>query len=537
MTSFRGTPVSEGAAAGELYLPDAPPTVGPAAAGPAARRPAAAGPTAEDVRAAFGAVAAERGELAAALRAAGRDHEAGIVQVGALIAADPALAVPAADAVAAGTPAVSAVRGAAEAQAAILEALPDPDLAQRAGDVRQVAEAVVARLAGAAPPVPPDSPFILVRREVDPADLIRLADGGSLAGAVSVGGGASSHAAIIARGLGLPMLAGADPAVLTAPAGHPAIVDAMTGELHVDPPTADLARFSGEHHFLTDNSKKRPALTGQAHTADGEPVTVLCNVASAAETRLGLDGGAAGVGLLRTEIPFTHVRGWPSRADHLAALEPVLRLLAGKRAVVRLLDFSGDKVPPFAGAEGLRAFLGAPGALGDQLAAILQAGVGTDLAVMIPMVRSVDEISHVRAELARAAKTAGTDPPPLGIMVELAATAAAAAALAPHVDFFSIGTNDLTADVLGTDRVALHPSSASERRVLTAIANVVRAGQAAGIGVSVCGDAAADEAALPLLLGLGVRVVSVGAAKVPQVARWIAGTDAAEAAVKVAGVP
>jgi phosphoenolpyruvate-protein kinase (PTS system EI component) len=101
---------------------------------------------------------------------------------------------------------------------------------------------------------------------------------------------------------------------------------------------------------------------------------VLCNVASAAETRLGLSGGAAGVGLLLTEIPFTRARGWPSRADHLAALEPVLRLLAGQRAVVRLLDFSGDKVPPFDGAEGLGAFLGA---LGAQLAAILQAGTST----------------------------------------------------------------------------------------------------------------------------------------------------------------
>lgn len=533
MTAFRGTPVSEGAAAGELYLPDAPPEAGPDAA-----------LTVEDVRAAFGAVAAERAGLAATLREAGRDHEAGIVQVGALIAADPALAAAAADAVRAGTPAVAAVRDAAEAQAAILEALPDPDLAQRAGDVRQVAEAVVARLAGAAPPVPPDAPFILVRREVDPADLIRLADGGNLAGAVSAGGGASSHAAIIARGLGLPMLAGADPAVLTAPAGHPAIVDATAGELIVDPSPADLARVSGGSGIRADNSKKRAGAgagagaggrTGQAHTADGEIVTVLCNVASAAETRLGLAGGAAGVGLLRTEISFSRARGWPSREEHLAGLEPVLELLAGKRAVVRLLDFSGDKVPPFGGAEGLRAFLGAPGALGDQLAAILQAGAGTDLAVMIPMVRSVDEVSHVRAELARAAKTAGADPPPLGIMVELAATAAAAAAFAPHVDFFSIGTNDLTADVLGAERVALHPSAASERRVLTAIANVVSAGRKAGIGVSVCGDAAADEAVLPLLLGLGVRAVSVGAAKVPQVAHWVAGTDAAAAAAKAAG--
>ena len=301
--------------------------------------------------AAFAAVAAERAGLAARLRATGRDDEAGIVEVGALIAADPALSAPAAAAVLAGTPAEVAVRDAAEAQAAILEALPDPDLAQRASDVRQVAEAVIARLAGAMP-APPDGPFILVRREVDPADLIRLADDGGLAGAVSVGGGASSHAAIIARGLGLPMLAGADPAVLTAPPGHHAIVDATAGELAVDPAAADLARVSGaRRNPLADNSKKRQgaeAVPGQASTADGELVTVLCNVASAAETRLGLANGAAGVGLLRTEIPFTGARGWPSRAEHLAcarAHPPPARGQARRGPAARLLRRQDPAVP------------------------------------------------------------------------------------------------------------------------------------------------------------------------------------------------
>ena len=430
------------------------------------------------------------------------------------------------------------MRDAAEAQAAILESLPDPDLAQRAGDVRQVAEAVIARLTGATAPAVPDGPFILVRREVDPADLIRLADGstaGHLAGAVSVGGGASSHAAIIARGLGLPMLAGADPVVLTAPAGHSAIIDTAAAELVVDPSPADLAHvyLRAMPHRVSAETRSGTAAE-PVPTADGELVTVLCNVASAAETRLGLAGGAAGVGLLRTEIPFTHARGWPSRDDHLAALTPILGLLAGKRAVVRLLDFTGDKIPPFAGSEGLAAFLAAPGALAGQLAAILQAGAGADLAIMIPMIRSLDEVSHVRGELAKAAKAAGADPPPLGMMVEVAATAAAAAVFAPHVDFFSIGTNDLTADILRRERAALLPSSAAEAPVLAAIAQVVRAAGQAGIPVSVCGDAAADEAVLPLLLGLGVRTVSVGAAKVPHVAEWITRTDAAEAAAKAA---
>ncbi len=267
-------------------------------------------------------------------------------------------------------------------------------------------------------------------------------------------------------------------------------------------------------------------LSGTARTADGELITILCNVASAAETRLGLANGAAGVGLLRTEIPFTQAAGWPDRAGHLAALAPILGLLGGKRAVVRLLDFNGDKIPPFAGAEGLPAFLRAPGALAAQLSAILEAGAATDLAIMIPMVRALDEVGLVRAALARAAKAAGADPPPLGMMVELAATAAAAPAFAGSVDFFSVGTNDLTADVLARDRSALRPADAAGPSVLAAIATTVRAAREAGIGLSVCGDAAADPAVLPQLLAIGVRTVSVGAAKVPAVARWIASVNA-----------
>jgi len=551
--TYRGTPVSEGTAAGELYLPDA----ATSPAGPpvpaTGQAPVPTTVTAGDVRAAFAEVAAERSALAGRLRAAGRDHEADIVEIGALMAADPALSAPALETLRGAKPgggpakhesvlddsprypltaAAAAITAAAETQAAILAALPDENLAQRAGDVRQVAAAVTARLAGE--PVlapPPETAFILVRADVDPADLIRLVDAGHLAGAVSVGGGASSHAAIIARGLGLPMLAGADPRVLTAPAGHQAVLDASLsaggGVLTIAPPQAGpvpagraLAREPG------GAEASGPVLSGPVRTADGELVTILCNVASAAETRLGLANGAAGVGLLRTEIPFTRAGDWPDRAAHLAALTPVLGLLGGRRAVVRLLDFSGDKIPPFPGAAGLPAFLRAPGALAAQLAAILQAGAGTELAIMIPMVRTPDEVDVVRVELARAAKAAGADPPPLGMMVELAATARAAPAFAGGVDFFSIGTNDLTADVLHRDRSALRPSDAAEREVLAAVAATVRAAGEAGIGLSVCGDAAADPVVLPRLLAIGVRTVSVGAAKVTAVARWIAGTDA-----------
>jgi phosphoenolpyruvate-protein kinase (PTS system EI component) len=522
---YRGLPVSEGIAAGQLYPGDTPADTLPA--------------TPEQVAEAFAAVARERSALAQQLREGGRGEEADIVAIGALIAADPALVDPAVAAARDGADAAAAVERSAAAQAAAIAALANPDLAARADDIRQVASAVLTCLADGNAAPPPAGSFILIRREVDPADLIRLADAG-LAGAVSVSGGANSHAAIIARGLGIPMLAGADPAVLTAPAGHSAILDAVDGRLIVDPSPQELAAVAAlpaqpwaagatGAPGLARRDGATPAPVTPLRTADGQEITLLCNVASATETRLGLAAGATGVGLLRTEIPFINATEWPSEPDHRRALDPVLGLLNGRPAVVRLLDFSGDKTPAFLAGRpaGLAALLGHPRALGDQLRAVLRSGRDTGLAVMVPMVSTLEEMALVRSALADAAAEAGADVPELGMMVEVAATASAADAFARASDFFSIGTNDLTSQVLGLDRAdpAMRPALAADPRMLALISRVVQAAEAAGVDVSVCGDAAADPAVLPLLIGLGVRKLSVGAARVPQVAEWIARAD------------
>jgi phosphoenolpyruvate-protein kinase (PTS system EI component) len=597
--TFRGRVVSEGIATGQLYLGrsgragarppgqaqeaagpapqaagSAPPVAGvePQAGGPAET---AGGPAAvAAVRAAFAAVAAERFALAAQLRSDERSEQAAIVEIGGLMAGDPALVDAAAAAVENGADAIAAVIGAADEQAAILAALPSEDLAARADDVRQVGHAVVAQLtAGSAVP-PPDGDFILVGREVDPADLIRLADAG-LTGAISVSGGASSHSAIIARGLGLPMVAGVDPAVLDAPAGHPALLDATApahaaapriGRLVVDPDPADLdpARKTSATPSASAGTADAPVY----RTADGQPVTLLVNAASAREVRMGLAAGAAGVGLLRTEIPFLGATAWPTQAEHEAALAPPLRLLAGRPAVVRLLDFSGDKVPPFlagpgqtnaqanAQANGLTSLLDAPHALRDQLRAILAAGRATDLRIMVPMVTTVAELAQVQAALIEAAQLEAAEagpagagqaeaagagparPPVLGMMVEVESTATGAAAFAGSAGFFSIGTNDLTSQVLGIDRAdpRMRPGLAADPRVLAVLRDVVTAAAGHAVPVSVCGDSAADPEVLPLLLGLGLRTFSVGAARLPQVAAWIAGIDTARAAEQAAAV-
>ena len=525
---YQGVPVSGGKAAGQLY------PGGPQGSG----RPA--GP--DEVAAAFAAVAQERSALAQQLRRDQRDEQADIVAIGGLIAADPTLIEPAVAAVRDGADAAAAVERSAAVQAGAIAALANPDLAARADDVRQVANAVLARLAGGGTSPPPAGDFILVGREVDPADLIRLAESG-LVGAVSVSGGANSHAAIIARGLGIPMLAGSDPEVLAVRAGQAAILDAVAGQLIVDPSPQELAAVAPP-----GTPARAGGTRGRGHgsaapgtpprTRDGQEITLLCNVASATETRLGLASGATGVGLLRTEIPFLKAAGWPSEADHRAALDPVLSLLTGRPAVVRLLDFGGDKTPPFLAGQGagLAMLLSHPHALGDQLRAVLRSGRDTRLHVMVPMVSSPDEVAVVRAALADAAAEVGAVVPALGMMVEVAATAAAADAFTPVADFFSIGTNDLTSQVLGIDRTdpRMRPALAADPRVLALISRVVKAADAAGLSVSVCGDAAADPDVLPLLIGLGVRTLSVGAARLADVAGRIAAAGAAECAAVAA---
>ncbi len=399
----------------------------------------AASATADEVAAAFVAVAAERSALAARLRSAGRAQEADIIEVAALIATDPALTEPAIAAVRGGENAAAAVSGAAEKQAVVMEGLANRALAERAGDIRQVARAVLDYL-GTDGMAVPDGDFILVRPEISPADLIELADAG-LVGAVSVAGGASSHAAIIARGLGLPMISGTSPAVLKVAHGQTALLDADAGELTV----GVVAGAAGVRRRLQPVVRERRQLRlrgsrpvaaagrrrGPVHTADGAGITVLCNVASAAETRRGLAAGAAGVGLLRTEIPFTQARAWPTQAQQRAQPAPVLSLLTGRPATVRLLDFSGDKIPPFlaglpAGATGaaagpaaagpaaagLTALLAHPTALADQLRAILETGRDARLGVLIPMVSSLAEIGQVRDVLAETAAALGLPPAP-----------------------------------------------------------------------------------------------------------------------------
>jgi phosphoenolpyruvate-protein kinase (PTS system EI component) len=271
-----------------------------------------------------------------------------------------------------------------------------------------------------------------------------------------------------------------------------------------------------------------------AVTLDGARVTVLANVASPAELDVGLRAGAEGIGLLRTELAFLDAADWPSEQQHVDALEPILAGLGGRRAVVRVLDFGADKSPPFLRGvpqRGLELLLSNADAFIRQLRAILMCARERDVRILLPMVNGPEQLMAARALVRHAARPLEVEKlPPLGSMIETPRACAQAAAIAERSGFLSIGTNDLTAATLGANRFAANDARAHDPRVLRLIAASVTAAHEAGIAIEVCGEAASDPVMAPLLVGLGVDELSVGAARVGVVRDWVRRLDEAGAA-------
>jgi phosphoenolpyruvate-protein kinase (PTS system EI component) len=279
---------------------------------------------------------------------------------------------------------------------------------------------------------------------------------------------------------------------------------------------------------LARSERDRPAVT-----LDGRTITVLANVSSATEVDAGFGAGAEGIGLLRTELAFLDATEWPSERKHRDALEPILAGLQGRPAVVRVLDFGADKTPPFLHGvrhRGLELLLANAGAFEQQLRAILLCARGRDVRILLPMVCAPEEVVASGALIRLAADALGIEElPPIGSMIETPRAARNAALIAEHSSFLSIGTNDLTAATLGADRFAANSARAYDPRVLRSIAHTVAAAHEAGIALEVCGEAASETVMLPLLVGLGVDEVSVGAARVGEVRGWIRGLSAERA--------
>jgi phosphoenolpyruvate-protein kinase (PTS system EI component) len=519
-----GAPASPGLAIGRarvLFNPSGAPARDP---GPS--RPAAA--EAEHAREALRGAAAELERIATRLREDGRADEAEIVETGALMAADPLLESAVSAAVMQrGLSAAAALVEATDEHAAAIAALPDALLAARADDVRSLGRRA-ARIAAGAPEdaAGNGSAFILVAEDLGPADVAEHGD--QLAGIALSGGGVTAHAAIVARSLGIPMTALAGPELLQGVAnGARIVVDGGEGTVILEPSAAraELARAALENRALA-RAREKAESSLPAVTTDGRRIRVLVNAATPAEIRAGLAAGAEGAGLIRTELAFLDAPGWPSREQHVQMLAPLLAGLAGRTATVRVLDFGGDKLPPFLRAEprrGIELLLAHAGAFRAQLTAIAQVTGDAYVRVLLPMVRTADDVRITRAILGSLGGALQ-----LGAMIELPEAALAAADIAAECDFLSIGTNDLTHATLGTDRFAHGEAPAHDPRVLGHIERTARAARTAGIPLEVCGEAASDPLTVPLLVGLGADELSAGAARVGAVRAWIRALDHAE---------
>jgi phosphoenolpyruvate-protein phosphotransferase len=463
--------------------------------------------------------AADLETLASQLRGEGRGDDADIIETGVLMAMDPELVGRVETLILeSGLQAPDALREAAEQTALELSVLPDPMLAQRADDVRSVGRRAAAHLLGGALRA---SEGVLIADSLGPADVAELAP--TVCGIALVGGGVTAHAAIVARSLGLPMVVGAGAGLLEIEDGEEVVVDGDRGVVvrHPDAERASLARSDTERR----RSARQVAIARRlepARTKDGRRIRVLANASTVAELEEATRQGAEGVGLMRTELLFLEATRWPSREEQLQVLRPVLARLIGQTATVRLFDFGGDKTPPFLrgiSARGIAVLLDRPIEMRTHLAAVVEAGRGSDLRILVPMVMKPDDVRTVRSMLD--AVLEGQVMPKVGAMIETPEAAEGAADIAPHCDFLSIGTNDLTQLVLGLDREQSRKAPVMDPRVLNLISRTMRAGRDEQIPVDVCGEAASDASSVAVMIGLGADELSVAAARVGQVRQWI----------------
>jgi phosphoenolpyruvate-protein phosphotransferase len=422
----------------------------------------------------------------------------------------------------------SAVRDCAEA----LRALNDPHMAERIADLLDIETQVLRALSGASVPVAQVLPerAILIADELKPSQLIAL-DESRIAGICTARGGATSHVAILAASMGVPALAAAGPDVLELADERWVVLDAEAGRLQIV--GSDEERRTIEAAMGARREKQqaeRKAAQQDCRSADGVRIEVWANLASVADAQYAVTQGAEGCGLLRTEFLFLDRQSPPDEQEQLGQYQAIATALGDRPLTIRTLDIGGDKPVPYLslpqepnpalGLRGVRTSLWRPDLLRVQLAAILRVRPARNVRILVPMVTDAAEIRAVHAAIEDVRREMQIDTHvPVGAMIETPASALLANELAHVVDFFSIGTNDLTQYVLAMDREhselaaridGLHPA------VLKMIAMTAQAGQALNRPVAVCGGSASDPAAVPILLGLGIRELSIVPAMIPQ---------------------
>lgn len=423
-------------------------------------------------------------------------------------------------------------------------AMNDAYLAARAEDVNEVGTRLIRHLLqqhyNPFADVPQGS--VILAEEITPADTA-LMDPGHVAGIATVLGGAEGHAAIMARALGLPSISGIPALVADVKTGDLVIIDGRKGEIIVRPSAESLQHYRQELARKQREDKKLWAMKDVPPvTTDGTEIKLYANIELPRDLDAAVDAGATGIGLLRTEFMFMNRPDLPDEDEQYDILKKLVQRLDGRLLTIRTLDVGGEKlatalgeavgesINPALGLRAIRLGLREPKLLETQLSAILRASAYGPVRILVPMVSSVAQMKQVREHLLQVERRLSRrgiklpSLPSVGAMIEIPAAALAADALARVCDFFAIGSNDLTQYTLaidrGDDRVAelydpFHPA------VLRLIQFTAAAAWRANIPVSLCGEVAGDRRSTALLLGLGLRELSMSAIRLPAVKQEI----------------
>ncbi|WP_295399668.1 phosphoenolpyruvate--protein phosphotransferase [uncultured Thiocystis sp.] len=445
---------------------------------------------------------------------------------------DPDLIDIAESAIAKGKGAAFAWQRAYTTHAERLSRLKNEVMAGRAADLRDVGRRVLGLLTGQPveePKIPAGS--ILIAEELTPSDTAQL-NPAEVLGFATVSGGATSHVAILARALDIPAVAGIEPRALDLPNGSEVILDGGRGHLRINPEPAEIDRIVlAKTRIAAKKAADLAAAFEPATTSDGHNIEVVANIGGLEDARKGMTLGAEGVGLLRSEFLYLDRSTAPTEDEQTQIYSDISAALNGHPLIIRTLDVGGDKplaylpMPreenPMLGIRGVRIGLDRPEILRTQVRAILRAGKTGIIRMMFPMIATLDEIRSVKGLVEEErAKLPDAGDVELGIMVEVPSTAVLARQFAREVSFFSIGTNDLTQYGLAMDRG--HPklgakADAMNPAILRLIALTVEGAQAEGKWVGVCGGMASDPQAVPILIGLGVKELSVSVPAIPAI--------------------
>ncbi|MGB2130120.1 MAG: phosphoenolpyruvate--protein phosphotransferase, partial [Marinobacterium sp.] len=438
-----------------------------------------------------------------------------------------------------------ALRDVILAQVQQFSRMEDAYLRERATDVRDLGRRLLSYLQESAGPVKMECPdnTILIADELSPA-MLGMVPEEQLSGMVAVSGSGNSHAAILARSIGIPTVMGVVDLPFTRLEGRKVIVDGYSGRVYVNPSEQLLEAFT---RVMRDEQAVAAGLEGlkdlPAETTDGYRMPLWVNTGLVADVTRSLERGAEGIGLYRTEIPFMIRDFFPSEQEQLQSYRNQLEAFAPRPVTMRTLDIGGDKAlpyfpidedNPFLGWRGIRVTLDHPEIFLVQVRAMLRAAEGLDnLRIMLPMVTSIHEVEEAIRQIERAVvelqeEGYAVKRPPVGVMVEVPAAVYQVRRFARMVDFISVGSNDLTQYILAVDRnnprvaglyAAYHPA------VLRALQYIARETRREGKPVSICGEMAADPGGALLLMAMGYEVLSMNANNLPRVKSAIRGVS------------